>query len=72
MPRDVDDLPGGAAFPRVGTVHTEFGMSLRDYFAAKAMQALLSAEPKTLDIGGLADAAYACADAMILARDSDV
>jgi hypothetical protein len=43
-------------------------MTLRDYFAAKAMQALL-AEPKvTRDLMLYAGAAYDVADAMLEAR----
>jgi hypothetical protein len=34
---------GGSAFP-LTTDYREGGMTLRDYFAAKAMQAILSAE----------------------------
>jgi hypothetical protein len=48
------------------------GMTLRDYFAAKAMQAILQNDPdyhqkhQFLD---LADFAYRCADAMLKARE---
>ena len=56
---------GGPAFP-TGTAFQ--GMTLRDYFAAKAMQALL-AEPKvTKDLMLYAGAAYDVADAMMEAR----
>jgi hypothetical protein len=56
---------GGPAFP-TGTAFQ--GMTLRDYFAAKAMQALL-AEPKvTRDLMLYAGAAYDVADAMLEAR----
>lgn len=47
------------------------GMTLRDYFAAKAMQAILSKDPdyhtkyKFFD---LADFSYQCADAMLKER----
>jgi hypothetical protein len=47
------------------------GMTLRDYFAAKAMQAMLSEDPgyhqkhKFFD---LADFSYRCADAMLKER----
>jgi hypothetical protein len=52
------------------------GMTLRDYFAAKAMQGLFSC-PDWLDGAGeevdvpncMASAAYAMADAMLKARD---
>lgn len=48
-------------------------MTLRDYFAAKAMQAMLSDDPdyhqkyKFID---LADFSYQCADAMLKAREA--
>jgi hypothetical protein len=42
------------------------GMSLRDYFAAKAMQSLLTnPEILTMGIGRIANQAYRIADAMI-------
>ena len=62
---------GGPAFPyRAYSGLPEPGMTLRDYFAAKAMQALLSQ-----NFGGavrdemLAGFAYAMADAMLKARE---
>jgi hypothetical protein len=47
------------------------GMTLRDYFAAKAMQAML-AHPNSSDTAGpesYAAAAYKMADAMLKARN---
>jgi hypothetical protein len=44
------------------------GMTLRDYFAAKAMQALLGYEESTLEND--AEVAYAMADAMLKAREA--
>ena len=45
------------------------GMSLRDYFAAKAMQAYLSGNDRDeFGYGQWAKASYAMADAMIRAR----
>ena len=48
------------------------GMDLRDYFAAKAMQAIIT-NPKTeklhSDAHSIAQDAYVVADAMIKARD---
>jgi hypothetical protein len=41
-------------------------MSLRDYFAAKAMQGLMDA---AMPMPEIADAAYAMADAMLKARE---
>jgi hypothetical protein len=57
---------GGPAFP----VGTASGMSLRDYFAAKAMQAMLSSPNCPMDVreSKLATQAYATADAMLDAR----
>lgn len=55
---------GGNAFP---ADQSSCGMSLRDYFAAKALSGLLveNLEP---DINRLAEAAYDLADAMLRAR----
>lgn len=67
---------GGSAFPGGhGTVHgPQAGMSLRDYFAAKALQALASATNMEGDwvCGGPDNAAaeaYKFADAMLKARE---
>lgn len=54
---------GGPAFP-TGTAYQ--GMSLRDYFAAKAMQGLMDAPMSNAEI---ADEAYQMADLMIKARE---
>lgn len=70
---------GGPAFPRVaqmqgsGYVSSEgSGMSLRDYFAAKAMAALITIEEFTdigsINAGGVALIAYSIADAMLRQR----
>lgn len=74
---------GGPAFPnqvhcseRDGDhverwVETIDGMSMRDYFAAKAMNALLSVgleTEKSASSESIANAAYRMADAMIEAR----
>ena len=62
---------GGTAFPSTITddsLHVG-GMSLRDYFAAKAMQGLLSKDLKPdVENEELAEVAYAIADAMIKER----
>ena len=65
---------GGPAFPhRAYSGLPEPGMTLRDYFAAKAMQGLLAQSQGTA-LGSLvetaADYAYAMADAMLKARES--
>lgn len=76
---------GDSAFPKTGSYHetgnacydseNQNGMTLRDYFAAKAMQATIStaAEPCMGGLDGYEDhmarAAYKIADAMIRARN---
>ena len=60
------------AFPVLGAAQdNQFnGMSLRDYFAAKAMQTLIN-ETQTLDIvRAVAMSAYDIADAMLEAREN--
>lgn len=67
---------GGPAFPsandvRIGEIGTAGhpGMTLRDYFAAKAMQALINAKGESLDrISEVPEYAYQIADAMLAAR----
>ena len=60
---------GGPAFPLPATEWhgSDFGMQLRDYFAAKAMQAIV-------DVGHspelFANHAYKIADAMLRAREA--
>ena len=63
---------GGPAFPTINyaAVYSE-GMSLRDYFAAKAMQGMLAyafLHPLAMEDGCARDA-YAMADAMLKARE---
>ena len=66
---------GGAAFPTDSErqngpdSYCRSGMTLRDYFAAKAMAALLST-PEAFDapVLGIARAAYEQADAMLTQR----
>ncbi len=69
---------GGPAFPSKVQMPDKsvfvsgFGMTLRDYFAAKAMQAWLSGwandEPTPLRAKDMAETAYKCADAMLAER----
>jgi predicted 3-demethylubiquinone-9 3-methyltransferase (glyoxalase superfamily) len=66
---------GGPAFPRAGNewadmawVEDRWGMTLRDYFAAKAMQGLLA--NNNIDAQQIAKAAYIVADSMLKARDA--
>ena len=74
---------GGAAFPyaAVHGCNGEYGMTLRDYFAAKAMQACIphrrnqfKTDNEDLDdweeyFRFIADEAYEIADAMLEARE---
>ena len=74
---------GGAAFPRSGNddCTSEFGMTLRDYFAGQVMNAMISGDAQpyvsteqhadgiTLE-GVTASRAYQYADAMIAAREA--
>lgn len=81
-----ENKTGGAAFPCEGGsesgLHADPGMTLRDYFAAKALQGFLSSEfvsdfnkeigPYRTDADirhNLATNAYLYADAMIAARE---
>jgi len=68
---------GGPAFPstnqvRIGDMSTSghAGLDLRDYFASKAMQAMLSSPncPMKVDNSELAKISYEVADAMLEAR----
>ena len=64
---------GGPAFPELGNVscnsdwQSESGMTLRDYFAAKALQAIADPchSPELF-----ANRAYEIADAMLRAREA--
>ena len=60
------------AFPanHFDLAENEHGMTLRDYFAAKAMQGLLSDGVGSLSDEELADWAYKLADAMMKAREA--
>ena len=76
-----DKNTGGPAFPITAESYRdvrEIGMTLRDYFAAKALQGLL-ANPKLSETilkhggahgGWIEDSAWAFADAMLKARDA--
>ena len=61
---------GGPAFPVANGPDTGWddGMSLRDYFAAKAMQGILSSDAEGVDFVYIASSAYRLADAMIAER----
>ena len=56
------------AFPRDHAHEGHNGMTLRDYFAAKALQGLLSESYDFSDRNRIAEKAYDFADAMLAAR----
>jgi hypothetical protein len=70
-----DTNTGGPAFPGLHPSaecrFQEEGMTLRDYFAAKAMQGLLASLPSdtTLYDSNVAKWSYEMADAMLKARE---
>jgi hypothetical protein len=63
------DETGGPAFP-LDRDCCNVGMTLRDYFAAKAMQGMFASGnlPKSVQDDELASVAYEFADAMLKAR----
>ena len=67
---------GGPAFPTEAydlerqTIVREEGMTLRDYFAAKAMQGMMSDGIHENDFAWAAAQAYKMADAMLKARQA--
>ena len=67
---------GGPAFPELGNVgynsewQIESGMTLRDYFAAKAMQGRLANPDWLCSDDRTATEAYQIADAMLRAREA--
>ena len=72
------DKTGGPAFPcdniytGNGNFHNAEGMTLRDYFAAKAMQGF-AADPQAAwkgGVTGMARCAYEWAEAMLKAREN--
>lgn len=69
---------GGPAFPEPVMDFAQYrGMTLRDYFAARAMQAFITGamsdgtafNPKSGDHDAAAEVAYLIADAMLRARE---
>jgi len=62
---------GGHAFPTSQIADSD-GMTLRDYFAAKAMQGMFASGnlPKSVQDDELSSVAYQMADAMLKARDA--
>ena len=64
-------IDGGAAFPQSGYEQwaPEGGMTLRDYFAAKAMQGMIASYGYLRsEVDFMAESAYDCADAMLKER----
>jgi hypothetical protein len=68
---------GGPAFPHIAQNYSDVrqdGMTLRDYFAAKAMQGDISSFSDDKDPGDvasvIAERAYQIADAMLKAREA--
>jgi hypothetical protein len=65
---------GGPAFPSHGSMGevAHEGMTLRDYFAAKAMQGFMASPLLKVELGEYATAlnAYKVADAMLKAREA--
>lgn len=63
-----EEHDGGPAFP--GTAYGAIGMSMRDYFAAKAMQALFDSDAghSAAEMGMIAAESYEMADAMLAER----
>lgn len=59
---------GGPAFP--ADPHAVAGMTLRDYFAAKAMQAFCTTRDDFESSDQAAAAAYEMADSMLKARNA--
>ena len=60
------------AFPNPH-LRDDSGITMRDYFAAKAMQAILNEDPnyhQKYQFLDLADFSYKCADAMLKARET--
>lgn len=62
---------GGPAFPHddLAQYNERAGMTLRDYFAAQAMQALIASKPGKKWATQIAQQAYIAADAMLSVRE---
>ena len=63
FPQDVPAVDGGNGHKRAG------GMTLRDYFAAQALQAVLILTGESGSVRVIASTSYSLADAMIAERD---
>ena len=69
---------GGPAFPRPHSqryqddqFHAQSGMTLRDYFAAKAMQGIMASNADYQSHEDIAFDSYRMADTMLLERTND-
>ena len=60
---------GGPAFPHLDSDEKFKGMTLRDYFAAKAMQGFCAGAQSGDDIDEIPSLSYMLADEMLKARD---
>ena len=70
---DIENEPAFPAYDHLEQLLTD-GMSLRDYFAAKAMQGMFSNSELTTVINShdqFAELSYRMADAMLRAREHD-
>lgn len=65
----MSDKTGGPAFPVADDASDMPGMTLRDYFAAKAMQGDLMCGVHQSDFGVTAKRAYIMADEMLKERE---
>jgi hypothetical protein len=61
---------GGPAFPSPREHTTKQGMTLRDYFAAQAVQGYVG-QGRSYDFADIAQASYRVADAMLSARSTE-
>lgn len=63
---------GGPAFTATLAQKTEGVINLRDYFAARAMQAMIASPhmPAAFDMQPVAEKAYIIADVMLKAREA--
>jgi hypothetical protein len=74
FPRPASEFTANGTLPDGNDLGAQDGMSLRDYFAAQALNGLIQFQAELRGVGGqeiadlTAQAAYALADAMLNAR----
>lgn len=68
LPQDQVAQDGGAAFPAMSNLPADRGMTLRDYFAAQAMNGSLAHDDEVYNKDIHAKWCYEIADAMLRAR----